>query len=184
MFGGTVDFIIIVEGKELLNSSSTTSLTIDEGSSVGSLIGSLSATGMDAGENLTYSLVNNGQSSSQHNSSFTVSGTKILTATSIDYETNSTLNLNVQVSDGTSNYQEAFTVNVGDVNDSAPTDLAISSSTFLESATSGTGVASITTTDADTSAVNSFTYSLISGDGTNDADNSRFAISGSSLVKS
>ena len=45
-------------------------------------------------------------------------------------------------------------------------------------------MASITTTDADTSAVNSFTYSLISGDGTNDADNSSFAISGSSLVTS
>ena len=45
-------------------------------------------------------------------------------------------------------------------------------------------MASITTTDADTSAVNSFTYSLISGDGTNDADNSSFTISGSSLVTS
>ncbi|PWH10020.1 hypothetical protein DEJ39_08460, partial [Bacteroidetes bacterium SCGC AAA795-G10] len=173
-----------IDGGTIQFSSSVSTITIDEGSSVGSLVGTLSATGKDAGENLTYSLVSNGQSSSQHNSSFTVSGTKILTATSIDYETNSTLNLNVQVSDGTSNYQEAFTVNVEDVNDSAPTDLAISSSTFLESATSGTGVASITTTDADTSAVNSFTYSLISGDGTNDADNSSFAISGSSLVTS
>ena len=66
-------------------------------------------------------------------------------------------------------YQEAFTVYVNDINDNAPTDLAVSTSTFAESVTSGTAVASITTTDADSSAVNSFTYSLISGNGTNDA---------------
>ena len=119
------------------------------------MVGTLSATGKDAGETLTYSLVSNGQSSSQHNSSFTVSGTQILTATAIDYETTSTLNLNIQVSDGTSTYQEAFTVYVNDVNDNAPTDLAVSTSTFAESVTSGTAVASITTTDADSSAVNS-----------------------------
>ena len=148
------------------------------------MVGTLSATGKDAGETLTYSLVSNGQSSSQHNSSFTVSGTQILTAAAIDYETTSTLNLNIQVSDGTSTYQEAFTVYVNDVNDNAPTDLAVSTSTFAESVTSGTGVASITTTDADSSAVNSFTYSLISGNGTNDADNSSFTISGPSLVTS
>ena len=164
--------------------SSISTLTIDEGSSVGSLVGTLSATGKDAGETLTYSLVSNGQSSSQHNSSFTVSGTQILTAAAIDYETTSTLNLNIQVSDGTSTYQEAFTVYVNDINDNAPTDLAVSTSTFAESVTSGTAVASITTTDADSSAVNSFTYSLISGNGTNDADNSSFTISGSSLVTS
>ena len=81
-------------------------------------------------------------------------------------------------------YQEASTIQVNDVNDNAPTDLAVSTSTFAESVTSGTAVASITTTDADSSAVNSFTYSLISGNGTNDADNSSFTISGSSLVTS
>ena len=173
-----------IDGGDIQFSSSVATLTIDEGSSVGSLVGTLSATGKDAGETLTYSLVSNGQSSSQHNSSFTVSGTQILTAAAIDYETTSTLNLNIQVSDGTSTYQEAFTVYVNDINDNAPTDLAVSSSTFAESVTTGTGVASITTTDADSSAVNSFTYSLISGNGTNDADNSSFAISGSSLVTS
>ena len=97
---------------------------------------------------------------------------------------NSTLNLIIQVSDGTSTYQEAFTVYVNDINDNAPTALAVSTSTFEESVTSGTGVASITTTDADSSTVNSFTYSLISGNGTNDADNSSFTISGSSLLTS
>ena len=173
-----------IDGGDIQFSSSVATLTIDEGSSVGSLVGTLSATGKDAGETLTYSLVSNGQSSSQHNSSFTVSGTQILTAAAIDYETTSTLNLNIQVSDGTSTYQEAFTVYVNDINDNAPTDLAVSTSTFAESVTTGTGVASITTTDADSSAVNSFTYSLISGNGTNDADNSSFTISGSSLVTS
>ena len=96
----------------------------------------------------------------------------------------STLNLKIQVSDGTSTYQEAFTVYVNDVNDNASTDLAVSTSTFAESVTSGTAVASITTTDPDSSAVNSFTYSLISGNGTNDGDNSSFTISGPSLVTS
>ena len=173
-----------MDGGGIQFSSSVATITIDEGSSVGSLVGTLSATGKDAGETLTYSLVSNGQSSSQHNSSFTVSGTQILTAAAIDYETTSTLNLNIQVSDGTSTYQEAFTVYVNDVNDNASTDLAVSTSTFAESVTSGTAVASITTTDPDSSAVNSFTYSLISGNGTNDGDNSSFTISGPSLVTS
>ena len=77
---------------------------------------------------------------------------------------------------------KAFTVNVNDVNDSAPTDLAISSSTFNENVNRCNWLDY--NNRSDTSAVNSFTYSLISGDGTNDADNSSFAISGSSLVTS
>ena len=163
--------------------SSTISLTIDEGSSVGSLIGTLSATGQDAGETLTYSLISNGQSSSQHNSSFTVSGTQIITAAAIDYETTPTLNLNVQVSDGTTAYQKAFTVYVNDINDNSPTNIGLSTPTFAEDISSGSVIATLSATDADSSA-NSFTYSLISGNGSNDSDNSSFTVSGTSLVSS
>ena len=164
-------------------SSGSSTLTIDEGSSVGSLIGTLSATGQDAGETLTYSLISNGQSSSQHNSSFTVSGTQIITAAAIDYETTPTLNLNVQVSDGTTAYQKAFTVYVNDINDNSPTNIGLSTPTFAEDISSGSVIATLSATDADSSA-NSFTYSLISGNGSNDSDNSSFTVSGTSLVSS
>ena len=50
----------------------------------------------------------------QHNSLFTVSGTQLLVAGDIDYETNSTLNINVQVSDGENTLIKAIVINVRD----------------------------------------------------------------------
>ena len=171
-----------------LNSAPTditlSATAFNENISSGTNIASLTATDSDNGDSHTFTLANGNGTNDADNNYFAIQGASLVTSGTFDFETKSSYNVYINTNDGTDNYAKAFTVTVNDVNDSAPTDLAISSSTFLENATSGTGVASITTTDADTSAVNSFTYSLISGDGTNDADNSSFAISGSSLVTS
>ena len=171
-----------------LNSAPTditlSATAFNENISSGTNIASLTATDSDNGDSHTFTLATGNGTNDADNNYFAIQGASLVTSGTFDFETKSSYNVYINTNDGTDNYAKAFTLSVNDVNDSAPTDLAISSSTFLENATSGTGVASITTTDADTSAVNSFTYSLISGDGTNDADNSSFAISGSSLVTS
>ena len=79
--------------------TSTSTSSIDEGVSIGTNVGHLTAIDSDT-TNLTFSLVSGNGTNDQHNSLFTVSGTQLLVAGDIDYETNSTLNINVQVSDG------------------------------------------------------------------------------------
>ena len=53
-----------------------------------------------------------------HNSLFSVSGNQLLVAGNIDYETSSTLNIYVQVSDGVNPSARALTINVNDINES------------------------------------------------------------------
>ena len=51
-----------------------------------------------------------------HNSLFSVSGNQLLVAGNIDYETNSSLSIYVQVSDGVNASARALTIDVNDVN--------------------------------------------------------------------
>ena len=95
-------------------SSTSFQTSIDEEVSIGTEVGTLTATDSDT-TNLTYSLVSGNGTNDQHNSLFTVSGTQLIVAGNIDYETNATLNIYVQVSDGENTYQKAMIVNVNDV---------------------------------------------------------------------
>ena len=90
-------------------SSTSFQTSIDEEVSIGTEVGTLTATDSDT-TNLTYSLVSGNGTNDQHNSLFTVSGTQLIVAGNIDYETNATLNIYVQVSDGENTYQKAMTV--------------------------------------------------------------------------
>ena len=89
---------------------------IDEESSLGTIVGTLTATDSDT-TSFTFSLVSGNGTNDQHNSFFTVSGTQLLVAGNIDYETNSTLNIYVQASDGSNTFSKALTVNVNDINE-------------------------------------------------------------------
>jgi hypothetical protein len=81
------------------------------------------------------------------------------------------------VNDGTDNSLAATkTVSVTAVND-APTDLDLNPKTLNQSATNGTVVGTLSSTDLDSV---SFTYSLVSGAG--DSDNGSFTISGNQLI--
>ena len=78
--------------------TSTSTASIDEGSAVGTVVTSL--TDSDT-TNLTYSLATGNGTTDQHNSLFTVSGTQLLVASStISYDTTTSLNVNLKVSDG------------------------------------------------------------------------------------
>ena len=104
-----------LSGNEIsISVSNSLSLTsIDEGVSIGTNVGLLTAIDSDT-TNLTFSLVSGNGTNDQHNSLFTVSGTQLLVAGDIDYKTNSTLNINVQVSDGENTLIKAIVINVRD----------------------------------------------------------------------
>ena len=90
--------------------------TISETASIGSVIGTLSATDSDTTiNNLTFSLADSGDAQDDDNGSFTISGTSLLTSTTLDYETKTSYNIYVNVSDGTTNYAKAFTVSVTNI---------------------------------------------------------------------
>ena len=95
---------------------SLTSNIISETASIGSLVGTLSATDPDTSiSSLTFSFTSSGDAQDNDNGSFTISGTSLLTSTTLDYETKTSYNIYVNVSDGTSNYAKAFTVSVTNV---------------------------------------------------------------------
>ena len=113
-----------LSGNEVpINISNTLSQTsIDEGVSIGTNVGILTATDSDS-TNLTFSLVTGNGTNDQHNSLFTVSGTQLLVAGDIDYENNPTLYINLQVSDGENTIIKPIVINV---NDKTPPSLNLS----------------------------------------------------------
>ena len=92
----------------------------------------------------------------------------------IDYESTPYLLVNIQVTDGNNSLTSSFTINVVDQNDIAPTAIGLSTTTFAEDIASGSVIATLSATDIDTASLNSFSFSLVSGDGINDASNGRF----------
>ena len=61
-----------------------------------------------------------------------------------------------------------------------PTDIGVSSLTFPESVSASSTIATLSAVDSDTS--DTHVFSLINGNGSNDADNSSFTVSGTSLI--
>ena len=95
---------------------SLTSNTISETAPIGSLIGTLSATDSDtSSNNLTFSFSSSGDTQDDDNGSFIISGTSLLTSTTLDFETKTSYNIYVKVSDGASDFEKAFTVSITNV---------------------------------------------------------------------
>ena len=112
---------------------SLTSNTIPETASIGTTVGTLSATDSDTSiSSLTFSFTSSGDAQDDDNGSFTISGTSLLTSTTLDYETKTSYNIYVNVNDGTSNYAKAFTVSVTNINE-PPIDLSFeAAASFFE----------------------------------------------------
>ena len=104
----------------------------NENISSGTNIASLTATDSDNGDSHTFTLATGNGTNDADNNYFTIQGASLVTSGTFDFETKSSYNVYINTNDGTDNYAKAFTVTVNDVNDSTPTDLAISSSTFAE----------------------------------------------------
>ncbi|AIQ96171.1 hypothetical protein EW15_0079 [Prochlorococcus sp. MIT 0801] len=155
------------------------STSFNENIAASTIVSAIGSTDADTSDLRTYSLISgNGDTD---NSLFTiykgVAITYLKINSSPDYETKSSYNIRLQVTDsGGETYAKAFTLSVNDLNET-PTALTLSSSSFNENIAAASTVATLSTTDDDTS--DTHTYSLVTG--TDDTDNSSFTIDGSSL---
>ena len=76
--------------------SNTSSLTIDEGVAINSILADLSATDPDSTQ-FIYELVSGNGTNDQHNSSFTISGTQIVVGQIISFDNTPVMNINLKV---------------------------------------------------------------------------------------
>ena len=149
--------------------------TIAENAGANAVVGTLSGTDPDAGQNATlaFSL----PAGINDNAAFNISGTSLRANAPFDLETKSSYLVTVRATDsGTLTFDKQFTINVTNVNE-APTNISLSNNTIAENAGGNAVVGTLSTTDVD--ALDTFTYTLVSGTG--DTDNGSFNILGSSL---
>jgi gliding motility-associated-like protein len=152
-----------------------TGASVAENTASGATAGTLSATDPDANSSFTYALVSG--TGSTDNASFTIDGVTLKTAGVFDFETKNSYSVRVQVTDaGGLTFEKVFTIGVTDVNE-APTALALTGTSVLENAASGTAVGTLAGTDPD--ANSTLTYTLVSGTGS--TDNASFTITGATL---
>jgi Cadherin domain len=149
--------------------------SVAENQPPGITVGTFTTTDPDPDETFTYSLV--AGTGGTDNDSFTIAGDTLNTSESFDYEVKNSYSIRVQTVDNNGGtFQKEFTVNVTNVNE-PPTDISLSPSSVAENQPSGTTVGTLSTTDPD--AGETFTYTLIAGNG--DTDNTSFSISGNTL---
>ncbi|WP_149304988.1 cadherin domain-containing protein [Pareuzebyella sediminis] len=89
-----------------------------------------------------------------------------------DYE------ITVTATDADGSTDQSIVVSVTDANET-PTDIGLDNDTVVENSAIGTVVGTFSTTDPDTG--DTLTYTLVSGNGSNDADNASFTINGTDL---
>jgi|GEM_PF-3338468 len=95
---------------------SLSSLSIDENKATGTTVGTLSTTDQDAGSSHTYTLVSG--DGDDDNTSFSISGSDLLSANIFDYETKSSYSVRIQSTDNGSpglTYAKAFTILINDI---------------------------------------------------------------------
>lgn len=148
---------------------------VAENQPVGTTVGALIGVDPDAGDSLTYQLVDG--AGSDDNNSFTISGDAILTADTFNFEAKKSYSIRVLATDANGlTFEKAIVITVTNVNET-PTNIVLSNSSVYENLPAGVIVGAIGGIDPD--AGDTFSYALVSGEG--DADNASFTISGNQL---
>jgi gliding motility-associated-like protein len=170
------EFVItIADVNDAPTNISLSANAVAENAASGTTVGTLAGTDADAAETFTYTLVSG--TGDTDNASFTITGSTLRTAAVFDFETKNSYSVRVRVTDaGGLTFEKEFTISVTDINE-APTALALSNTSVLENAASGTTVGTLAGTDAD--AGDTHTYTLVSGTGS--TDNASFTITGTTL---
>ncbi|GEM46948.1 ExeM/NucH family extracellular endonuclease [Deinococcus cellulosilyticus] len=150
-----------------------TGTTLAENSPAGSGVGTIGGTDPNS-DPLTFSL--GAGVGDDDNGSFTVDGTSLKFNGVPDFENQSQYKVRLEATDGSLTYAEAFTITITDVNE-APVQLVLGNNEVAENQPAGTTVATLYSVDQDSGST--FTYSLVSGPGSD--DNSSFQISGDQL---
>lgn len=110
-------------------------------------------------------------------SKFTIDGDKLKTNASFDYEDKNTYNICIRASDVVnSTFDKNLVVKVLNVNE-APTDITLKTTSITENNQAWVAMSLIETTDVDS---NTFTYSLVSWEGSD--DNTNFSIQWDKLI--
>ncbi len=149
--------------------------SVNENRPVSTTVGTLTTNDPDVGDTHTYSLVNG--TGDSDNASFSITGNSLLTAVIFNYELKSTYAVRIRTTDDTGGiYEETYTIRITNVNE-PPAEITLSNSSVAENQVINTIVGTLGTTDPDNG--ETFTYTLVSGDGDN--DNNSFNIAGSSL---
>ncbi|MDD1444194.1 cadherin domain-containing protein, partial [Dolichospermum sp. ST_sed3] len=169
----------IIDVSEFTNKTPTnltlSTSTVAENQVIGTVVGNLTTTDPDTGNTFTYSLVTG--TGATDNSFFTITNNQLKTNSVFDFEAKNSYNIRVKTTDqGGLSFEKQLTIRVSNVNET-PTNLTLSNSTVAENQIIGTVVGNVTSTDPDTG--NTFTYSLVTGDGA--TDNSFFTITGNQL---
>jgi len=150
--------------------------SVAENAGANAVVGTLSAVDPDAGDSFTYALV--AGTGGDDNGSFNISGSQLRATNSLDYESDSSYSVRIQVTDsGGATFEEAVTISVTNVNE-APTDISLTPNSIAEGQAAGTAVGTLSAVDPD--AGDSFTYELVAGDGS--TDNAAFTIVNDELL--
>ncbi len=152
------------------------SSSVAEDAAVGSTVGNFTSSDPDSSDSHVYMLVSG--DGSDDNAAFTIDGSILKLASTLDFETKNSYAIRVRSTDNDGlSFEKSFVVSVNDVNE-APAQLQLSSLTVADGTTSGSTVATISAVDPDTG--DSLTYSLVAGEG--DTDNASFTINDDQLV--
>ena len=152
-----------------------TTNAINENVISGSTIGNLSSIDVDTGDAHSYTLTDT--ANYPDNSSFSISGTTLLTNTNLDFETKSNYTVLIQTFDGTDTFSKTFTISINDINDT-PTDINLSANAINENVALGSTIGNLSSIDQDTGDNHSYTLTNT----TSYPDNSSFNISGTTLL--
>lgn len=147
---------------------------IVENRALNSLVGTLNTIDEDAGNFFVYSFL---PIAGNDNSAFYINGNQLRTNAQFDFESKQVYTVFIQTSDGLASFSKQFVIHISDSND-APTNIILSNNTVDENLPSGAFVGMLYSTDAD--ANNTFSYSLVNGNGS--TNNANFNVRNDSLL--
>lgn len=142
---------------------------IPENVAAGTAVGTLSSEDTP-GDSFTYTLA--AGAGDTDNGAFQISGDKLITNFSPDYEGKSSYSIRIRTTDsGGLSFEKAFTITITDVKE-APTDILLTSNQISENALPESVIGNLGCTDQDRG--ETYTYALVPGTG--DTDNESFRI--------
>ncbi len=169
--------ITVTDVNEAPTDISLSAASLAENNLANAIIGSLSTSDPDTANTHTYTLVSG--TGADDNASFNIFGASLRVTSPLDFEVKNSFSVRIRSTDngtGSLYFEESYAITVTDVNDT-PSDIALSASSLAENNAVNASVGTLSTTDDDLG--QSFTYTLVSGTGSD--DNASFNISGSSL---
>ncbi len=169
------EFVIFVkDSNDLPTDIAISANTIDENKAIGTSVGNFSTVDEDVNDTFTYTLIaGNGDAD---NAKFNIVAGDLVTTQLFDFETKDTLYIRVETEDSKGEtFEKEFLIFVNDIND-APTDLVVSSASFMENKVLGAVALSFSTVDQDLNDVHNYAFNSDQS-----SDNNLFTIVGNEL---